>query len=308
MILAQSHGLIRIKNPSYSSPPIRFSRAPHYPTRRPIIGTLVTCPAYDQGKVSRQQKYEAMVIAIERNHWPREWRYLIRLEQLGKPPKPHTAILDRGLLNPSDDLHYIRPEVATFRDNDVAFFFNAFEQVLQVTIIQKVEPSSHETVRMSQTSSRNRSPSMTIQTIESHRLFTQEMLSHYEETGTEEMALAMTPQQVTPHRLKDVMESIPLLDYNNPTTLGQRGPPLAPDTMDPDSTEGQERPTMSDRVGEKRKTSPSDGGTVVLQSIRKIHSLHSSFLISQTTIVVFKINSSFIFFQNYYLTILKLLE
>ena len=41
--------------------------------------------------------------------------------------------------------------------------------------------------------------------------------------------------------------------------------------------------------------------------IRKIHSLHSSFLISQTTIVVFKI-SSFIFFQNYYLTILKLLE
>jgi len=42
--------------------------------------------------------------------------------------------------------------------------------------------------------------------------------------------------------------------------------------------------------------------------IRKIHSLQSSFLISQTTIVVFKINSSFIFFQNYYLTILKLLE
>jgi len=32
--------------------------------------------------------------------------------------------------------------------------------------------------------------------------------------------------------------------------------------------------------------------------IRKIHSLHSSFLISQTTIVVFKINSSFIFFSK----------
>ena len=42
--------------------------------------------------------------------------------------------------------------------------------------------------------------------------------------------------------------------------------------------------------------------------IRKIHPLHSSFLISQTTIVVLKINSSFIFFQNYYLTISKLLE
>jgi len=45
-----------------------------------------------------------------------------------------------------------------------------------------------------------------------------------------------------------------------------------------------------------------------VHDIRKIHSLHSSFLISQTTIVAFKINSSFIFFQNYYLTILKLLE
>ena len=47
---------------------------------------------------------------------------------------------------------------------------------------------------------------------------------------------------------------------------------------------------------------------LLYSSIRKIHSLHCSVLISQTTIVVFKINSSFIFFQNYYLTILKLLE
>ena len=45
-----------------------------------------------------------------------------------------------------------------------------------------------------------------------------------------------------------------------------------------------------------------------LSVIRKIHLLYSSLLISQTTIVTFKINSSFIFFQNYYLTILKLLE
>jgi len=41
--------------------------------------------------------------------------------------------------------------------------------------------------------------------------------------------------------------------------------------------------------------------------IRKIRSLHSSLLISQTTTVVFKINSSYFLFQNYYLTILKLL-
>jgi len=43
------------------------------------------------------------------------------------------------------------------------------------------------------------------------------------------------------------------------------------------------------------------------QAIRKIHSLHSSLLIYQTTIVVLEINSSYIFFSNYYLTISKLL-
>ena len=52
----------------------------------------------------------------------------------------------------------------------------------------------------------------------------------------------------------------------------------------------------------------ANAAVVDRHAIRKIHSLHSSFLISQTTIIVFKINSSFIFFQNYYLTILKLLE
>ena len=61
-ILAQRHGLIRIKNPSYSSPPIRSSRNPHYPTRRPIIGTLVTCPAYDPEKGPRQQQYVAICL------------------------------------------------------------------------------------------------------------------------------------------------------------------------------------------------------------------------------------------------------
>jgi len=71
-ILAQRHGLIKIKNPSYSSPPIRSSRDPHYPTRRPTIGTLVACPAHDQDLRCRRQPYSATVIAIERNHWPTE--------------------------------------------------------------------------------------------------------------------------------------------------------------------------------------------------------------------------------------------
>ena len=47
--------------------------------------------------------------------------------------------------------------------------------------------------------------------------------------------------------------------------------------------------------------------TTCIVFIRKIHSLHSILLISQTTIVVFKINSSYNFFPDYYLTFLKLL-
>ena len=62
--------------------------------------------------------------------------------------------------------------------------------------------------------------------------------------------------------------------------------------------------TFGDTLPQKGQRYDKELGTI----IRKIHSLHSSFLISQTTIVVFKINSSFIFFQNYYLTISKLLE
>jgi len=63
-ILSPHHGLIMIKNPRYPSPPIRSTAAPHYPTRRPAIGTLVTLSAQGRGR------HEAMVVAIEWNHWP----------------------------------------------------------------------------------------------------------------------------------------------------------------------------------------------------------------------------------------------
>ena len=63
-ILSPHHGLIMIKNPRYPSPPIRSTAAPHYPTRRPAIDTLVTLSAQGRGR------HEAMVVAIERNHWP----------------------------------------------------------------------------------------------------------------------------------------------------------------------------------------------------------------------------------------------
>jgi len=166
-----------------------------------------------------------MVIAIERNHWPMEWRYLIRLEQPGKLPQPRTTILDRGPLNPLDDRHYITPEESTFQDNDVAFFFNAFERPLRVTIKQIVEPGSYETVRMTQPSQRDQSPRMEIQTIESHRLFTQEMLSHYEDTVGEELMLATTPHMVTTCWQKTELESLPHIGNDTLTIPGQMGPP-----------------------------------------------------------------------------------
>jgi len=42
VILSPQHNLIMIKNPNYSSLPIQSAAAPHYPTRRPALGTLVT--------------------------------------------------------------------------------------------------------------------------------------------------------------------------------------------------------------------------------------------------------------------------
>jgi hypothetical protein len=38
-----------------------------------------------------------MVIAIERNHWPKEWRFLIRLEVLGNPLGPAQLSWTEGL-------------------------------------------------------------------------------------------------------------------------------------------------------------------------------------------------------------------
>jgi len=51
------HNLILIKNPNYSSLPIRSAAAPHFPTR---LGTLVTLPGLGY------EPYVATVVAVER--------------------------------------------------------------------------------------------------------------------------------------------------------------------------------------------------------------------------------------------------
>ena len=61
--------------------------SPHYPTRRPDIGSSVTL-------VDEQQ--EAIVVAIEQKYWPEEWVYLIRIEDKGQLPKILYTILHRN--------------------------------------------------------------------------------------------------------------------------------------------------------------------------------------------------------------------
>jgi len=76
--MSPQHNLIRIKNPTYSSLPIRSAVAFHFPTRRPALGTPVTLPGLGY------ELYEATVVAIEQNRWPTEWKYMIQIEKEGE--------------------------------------------------------------------------------------------------------------------------------------------------------------------------------------------------------------------------------
>ena len=104
VILSPQHNLIMIKNPDHSSLPIRSAAAPHYPTRRPALGTLVTL------SLRGRDRHEVTVVAIEQNYWPREWAYMIRIEEIGKPPELLMTNLDRGSLNSQDTSTRISPK------------------------------------------------------------------------------------------------------------------------------------------------------------------------------------------------------
>jgi len=49
-------------------------------------------------------------VAIEQNYWPREWAYMIRIEEIGKPPELLMTNLDRGSLNSQDTSTRISPK------------------------------------------------------------------------------------------------------------------------------------------------------------------------------------------------------
>ena len=76
VIVSPQHNLIMIKNPNHSSLPIRSAAALHYPTRRPALDTLVIL------SLRGRDHHEATVVAIEQNHWPGEWTYMVRLEEI----------------------------------------------------------------------------------------------------------------------------------------------------------------------------------------------------------------------------------
>jgi len=151
---------IGIHNPQHPSAPICSATSPHYPTRRPDIGSSVTLV---------DEQHESIVVAIEQKFWPEEWIYLIRIEDKGQLPKILYTTLNRNSLKSKDNR--IKPTALQPTDGDVAFFFNTFEKQTKVNVIQQSSSGFYETIRMVQPLLAQLSPSAIIQNIAGHRLF-----------------------------------------------------------------------------------------------------------------------------------------
>jgi len=161
-IMTPQRTWIVINNPQHSSAPICTTTSPHYPTRRPDIGSSVTL-------VDEQR--EATVVAIEQKYWPEEWVYLIRIEDKGRLPTILYTILHRNGLKSNDNTYRIRPTAVQPADGDVTFFFNNFEKQTKVNVIQQSSPGFYETIRLVQPLLAQLSPRAIIQNIPGHRLF-----------------------------------------------------------------------------------------------------------------------------------------
>jgi len=108
--VSAQHYLIHIKNSKYASHLILSAGAPHYTTRRPALGTLVTLP------VKSFVEYNvATVVAIEQNEWPKEWKYLVRVVTEGLPPLVLLTVLNTGSLNIQDTSIHISPMAIEIR-------------------------------------------------------------------------------------------------------------------------------------------------------------------------------------------------
>ena len=160
-IMTPQRTRIAIINPQHPLAPTCAATSPHYPTRRPAIGSAVTL--FDKQR-------EAVVVAIEQKYWPEEWVYVIRIEEWGKLPKILYSILQRNGLQSADNPCRIRPTARQPADGDVAFFFNSFERQTQVNVIQQSSPGLYETIRLVHPPA-PLSPRAIIQYIPGHRLF-----------------------------------------------------------------------------------------------------------------------------------------
>ena len=161
-IMTPQRTWIGINNPQHPSAPICTATSPHYPTRRPDIGSSVTL-------VDEQR--ETIVVAIEQRCWPEEWVYLIRLKDKGRLPKILYTILHRDGLKSEDNPYCIRPTALQVADGDVAFFFNSFEKQTKVNVIQQSSPGFYDMIRFVQPLLAQLSPRAIIQNIPGHRLF-----------------------------------------------------------------------------------------------------------------------------------------
>ena len=196
---------------------------------------------------------------------------MIRIEEIGKSPILHIAILDRGTLNSQEIYTHISPVAVIFTDGDVAFFFHEFERPRRVTIIQMGKPGFYDTVRMVQPPQAQLSPRMKLQEIESHRLFTAEMWPSFTDNLSEERELELTP--------KSMIKWGPKIDWDSSSDKGKgtdvdQGPFLErPSTREDKwhremlksgTTEIEKRRDTTNMVGGKRKFLPEEGSTVVI--------------------------------------------
>jgi len=137
------------------------------------MGALVTMPGRGSAGPT-----EATVVAIKQNIWPKEWKYIVRVDEKKKDSHFRSTIVDRGSHNLQDTTTRIILKAIEVADGATAFFFNAHERLIRVTIIEQGELGFYTTVRSQGFLWPEPHVVMKLQSIETHRLFTANMNPH----------------------------------------------------------------------------------------------------------------------------------
>jgi len=267
-IMTPKRTWIGIHNPQHPSAPICSATSPHYPTRRPDIGSSVTLV---------DEQHEAIVVAIEQKYWPEEWIYLIRIEDKGQLPKILYTILDRNGLKSDDNPYRIRLTALQPADGDVAFFFNKFEKQTKENVIQQSSPGFYETIRLVQPLLAQLSPRAIIQDIAGYRLFqlneSSSMGRHSDQTrygSTEQLDSTLKPEI---SRDQTLIEAGPRAAFTG-TVTSQDSQELSPPSnllpqlsMNPNEVPRSKRGQLT--LEAERNLSPEHDGMVVIPKKRR---------------------------------------